>query len=73
MALKLLLFAFLLGLLGTFINFVMGKISPIHLNGCMGFYADKFGLIDSTRIFFSILVYGFTSKFAFSYFKNYLN
>ncbi len=73
MAFKLLLFALLLGLLGTFINFMIGKISPINLSGCMGYYADTFGLIVSLRIFLSILVYGFTAKFAFTFFKGYLD
>jgi len=73
MGLKFILFALLLASVGTFLSYLLGKIPPLSLSGCMGFYINKLGLFDGVRIFISILVYGFTAKFAIGYFKGYLN
>lgn len=73
MALKLLMFVVLLGVIGTFINLLMGYIPPLNLSGCIGKFVNMFGFILGLKLMLSIIVYGFGVKFAISYFSSYLN
>jgi hypothetical protein len=73
MGLKLVLFSLLLGVIATFINFIIGLIPPINIGGCMGYYFNRLGIFDGFSIMLSIVVYGFAVKFGISYFSNYLN
>jgi len=68
---KLLLFALLLVFVAKFVNFLLDLIPPLNLSGCAGYYFELFGVKDGIDLFISILVYGFTVKYALSFFKNY--
>jgi hypothetical protein len=70
---KLLLFSILLGFVGMFTNYLIGLIPPININGCMGYYADQFGIFKGFQVMLSIVLYGFVVKYGLSFFSNYLN
>jgi len=72
-ALRWVLFFILLGIVTTFTNFLIGKIPPVELTGCMGYWADQLGIFYGFRVLLSIVLYGYMFKFGLDYFKRILN
>jgi hypothetical protein len=73
MGLKLILLGVLLPLMAIFINYLIGLIPPLNLSGCMGFYANAWGIPMGFRLLISIVAYGFAVKYVFRFASNYLN
>ena len=63
----------IIGLIQTLVTYVLSHIPSLQLVGCMGYYADKTGLIYGMRLLLSIVVYGFVAKFVISIFSRYLD
>ena len=68
-----LLFGVLVASVGVFINFLMGLVPPIALNGCIGYWVDLLGIFLGIQITVSIVIYAFTFKFALSFFAKFLD
>jgi len=71
-AAKFFLLVALLGLVQFFVSFLIGKIPPLSMSGCAGYYLNAFGIVYGLRLMLSIILYGFIAKFTLNFLSNVL-
>ena len=72
-ALKAVLFLFIVSLISPFTSILMGMLPPLNLTGCMGFFVNALGLVLALKLYLSIVLYGFVFKFTLGLFSKSLD